>query len=58
MARRFLSPVSNSHRQVTEDRSIAQIAALLRFCDQSHFTQAFRHHTGVTPRKYRDANRR
>jgi len=43
---------------VTDERSIAQIAALLRFCDQSYFTQVFRRQTGLTPRQYRDANRR
>ena len=43
---------------VTDERSIAQIASLLRFCDQSHFTKVFREHVGLTPRQYRDANRR
>lgn len=43
---------------VTDECSIAQIAALLRFCDQSYFTQVFRRQTGLTPRQYRDANRR
>lgn len=42
----------------TDGRSIAQIAALLRFCDQSYFTQVFRRRTGLTPRQYRNANRR
>ena len=43
---------------VTDERGIAQIAALLRFCDQSYFTQVFRRETGLTPRQYRDSNRR
>lgn len=46
------------HLLTTDDHSIAQIASLLRFCDQSHFTKVFREHTGLTPRQYRDANRR
>ena len=43
---------------VTEEATIAQIASLLCFCDQSHFTKVFREHVGLTPRQYRDANRR
>lgn len=43
---------------VTDDRSIAQVTALLRFCDQSYFTQVFRRHTGLTPRQYRNAHRK
>jgi AraC-like DNA-binding protein len=43
---------------VTDERSIAQIASLLRFCDQSYFTQVFRQRTGLTPRQYRNAHRR
>lgn len=43
---------------VTEGTTISQIASLLRFCDQSHFTKVFRERTGLTPRQYRDANRR
>lgn len=43
---------------VTDECSIAQVASRLRFCDQSYFTQVFRQHTGLTPRQYRNANRR
>ncbi len=38
------------------DYSILQIASLLRFCDQSHFTLAFRRETGQTPGQYRREN--
>lgn len=40
------------------ERSIPQIASLLRFCDQSYFTKVFRALTGQTPRQYRERNRR
>ena len=39
----------------TSDQPIQEIAALLRFCDQSHMTYAFRKRTGMTPKQYRDA---
>ena len=39
------------------DQSFAEIANLLSFSSQSHFIQAFRNHTGMTPRKYRDSFR-
>ena len=35
------------------DDSIAQIAADFGFCDQSAFTQLFRKHMGLTPRRFR-----
>ena len=38
---------------VTTDRSIPQIASLMRFCDQSYFTLVFRQKTGQTPGQYR-----
>lgn len=40
------------------DRTIPQIASLLRFCDQSYFTMVFRRQTGLTPGEYRKGNRR
>ena len=40
------------------ERSIPQIASLLRFCDQSYFTKVFREITGQTPRQYREQNHR
>ena len=46
------------HLLVADERSIAHIASRLRFCDQSYFTQVFRRQTGLTPRQYRNANRR
>ena len=33
---------------------IPEIAALLRFCDQSHFTGIFRKRVGITPGQYRN----
>lgn len=38
---------------VGTDLAIAAIALDFGFCDQSAFTQQFRKHTGMTPRKYR-----
>jgi AraC family transcriptional regulator len=39
--------------QLTEQRSLAQIAVEAGFAGQSHFTRAFRRHFGVTPGRYR-----
>ncbi|MBQ9002400.1 MAG: helix-turn-helix transcriptional regulator [Eggerthellaceae bacterium] len=39
------------------ERSIPEIASLLRFCDQSYFTCSFRERTGTTPARYRKAHR-
>jgi AraC family transcriptional regulator len=36
-----------------EDTCLADIALRAGFADQSHFTRAFRRHTGVTPGRYR-----
>jgi AraC-like DNA-binding protein len=38
---------------VHSDLSIAQIAIDFGFCDQSAFTQSFRRHTSLTPRRFR-----
>ena len=43
---------------LTTDDEIRGIAVLLRFCDQSHFTQAFRKRYGMTPAAYRNCYRR
>lgn len=43
---------------VTTDRTIPQIASLLRFCDQSYFTKVFRRIEGITPNTYRDRNKK
>lgn len=43
---------------VSTDSEIKSISALLRFCDQSHFTLAFRKRTGMTPAAYRNTYRR
>ena len=40
------------------DRSLPQIASLLRFCDQSYFTCIFRKQTGITPGQYRKEHHR
>jgi AraC family transcriptional regulator len=40
------------------DAPLARIAAEHGFSDQSHFTRAFKHHTGVTPARYRRLARR
>ena len=39
------------------DEPVARIAARAGFADQSHFTRAFRRHTGVTPALFRAASR-
>lgn len=39
------------------DQSFAEIANILSFSSQSHFIQAFKNHTGMTPKKYRDSFR-
>lgn len=48
MARRLLE--SPGH-------SIADVASRLGFTDQSHFTNDFRHHQGVTPKVFRSSSR-
>ena len=35
------------------DRSLAEICASLGFFDQSHFSRAFKEHTGMTPGAFR-----
>jgi AraC family transcriptional regulator len=40
------------------DTPVARIAAEEGFADQSHFTRAFKRHTGVTPARYRMLTRR
>ena len=34
--------------------SISEIASVLAFSSQSHFTKALRRRTGITPREYRN----
>lgn len=36
------------------DMSISEIASILSFSSQSHFTEAFKRRTGMTPREYRN----
>jgi AraC family transcriptional regulator len=38
---------------LASDRSLVEVALGAGFADQSHFTRAFRRHTGVTPGRYR-----
>ena len=42
----------------SSDYTIPQIASLLRFCDQSYFTKVFRESQGMTPKAYREQNRK
>lgn len=35
------------------DASYAEIASMLAFSSQSHFTKVFRENTGFTPKEYR-----
>jgi AraC family transcriptional regulator len=44
--------------QLETDIPLAQLALDAGFADQSHFTRAFRRHTGVTPGRYRALVRR
>lgn len=39
------------------DQSFAEIANILSFSSQSHFIQAFKAYSGMTPKKYRDTYR-
>jgi AraC-like DNA-binding protein len=39
---------------VLDAAPLARIAYEAGFADQSHFTRAFRRHTGVTPGRYRE----
>jgi AraC-like DNA-binding protein len=41
-----------------EERSLAEIAANAGFYDQSHFVNAFKRHTGMTPSEFRRAQAR
>lgn len=43
---------------VTADTSVSELAAVLQFCDQSHFTRVFRQQTGMTPAQFRKAGQR
>jgi AraC family transcriptional regulator len=44
-------------RLTDADASLAEIAAEAGFADQSHFTRAFKVHTGLTPAQYRALTR-
>jgi len=37
--------------------TLAHIACQAGFCDQSHFTRAFKHHFGISPGRWRRRNR-
>lgn len=49
---------SSAARLATTDDSLAEIAYASGFANQSHFTRAFKRHTGLTPARYRDSTRR
>lgn len=38
----------------TTDKTLGEISAYLAFSSQSHFQNAFRHHEGISPGKYRE----
>jgi AraC family transcriptional regulator len=42
----------------TSEDSLAEIAYASGFANQSHFTRAFKRHTGLTPARYRNSTRR
>jgi AraC family transcriptional regulator len=44
-------------RLTATDAPLADVALAAGFCDQSHFTKAFRRVTGMTPSAYRMAKR-
>jgi AraC family transcriptional regulator len=44
-------------RLLDSDDSLAAIALAAGFADQSHFTRAFRRHTGITPGRFRQVRR-
>jgi AraC family transcriptional regulator len=45
------------HRLTTSDAPLVDIALATGFSDQSHFSNAFRRHTGMTPAAFRRAAR-
>ena len=45
-------------RLATTDETLAAIAYGSGFAHQSHFTRAFKRHTGLTPARYRESTRR
>jgi AraC family transcriptional regulator len=46
-----------SRELVTTDRPLADIGAAAGFCDQGHFTRAFKRQTGLTPAEFRRSAR-
>ena len=45
-----------SHLLVTTDQPLAEVALAAGYSDQSHFSNAFRRHTGIPPGRYRALN--
>jgi AraC family transcriptional regulator len=46
-----------AHQLAADDSPLAVLALEAGFCDQSHFTRAFKRHTGLTPSRYRELAR-
>lgn len=46
-----------THQLAQTELSLAEIALAAGFSDQSHFSNLFRHHTGLSPSKFRQATR-
>ena len=45
-------------QMLTTDKPLSQISSDAGFCDQSHFSRAFKHYTRLTPAEYRKISRR
>jgi AraC family transcriptional regulator len=46
-----------AHQLAGTELSLAEIALAAGFSDQSHFSNLFRHHTGLSPSKFRQVVR-